>query len=187
MSYAVTLAVTTDIHLADEQARDVAARWAAAVAKIPGAAGFDLGMTSTSREDPWLRVSGLLHWTDNGLPDVALAAAMLEQELATAGAQVTEWEAVEVWSPAELQRRSGRPTIPPMVNAGEFAELAGYKTRQAIYQLESDRAAGKRADFPAPVLDGYWLRSAAEHWARNRRRKPGPAPRTAGDPGATLT
>jgi hypothetical protein len=173
MRYAITLAVTTDIHLTDEQARDIAARWA-------HNGGFDLGLTSTSRDEPWLRVSGLVKASDEPDPAqiVQAAAGNLRIELAAAGARVKTWEAIEVLSEAEVEQRARRLAIPPMVNAAEFAELAGYKTRQAIYQLESDRATGKRSGFPAPVLDGYWLRSAAEHWARTRRRKPGPAPRS---------
>jgi transcriptional regulator with XRE-family HTH domain len=62
------------------------------------------------------------------------------------------------------------------VNAAELAELAGV-TVQRIYQYESDRKAG-RGTFPAPALDGYWLRTVAEHWAKYRKTKPGPAPMT---------
>lgn len=181
-TYTVTIAVTTDIHLDDDQARDVAARWATN-------SGFDLGMTSTSRDEPWLRVSALVTAAQTGdvspAQIVQSAEGNLRIELADVGASITTWETVEVWSQAELHRRGRRPAIPPMVNAAEFAELAGLSTRQRIYQLESERAAGKRDDFPTPVLDGYWLRSAAEHWAQTRRRKPGPAPRTASDPGGT--
>jgi hypothetical protein len=169
-SYAVTIAVRTDVRLDDDTARDVAARWAAT-------SSLDLGMTSTSRDEPWLRVSGRF----TGLADadpvqlVQAAARHLRIELRDAGATVREWDALEVLSDAELLRRAQRPAIPPMVDATAFADLAGL-TRQRIYQYESDRRAGKRDDFPAPVIDGYWLRSVAEHWANTRRRKPGPAP-----------
>jgi hypothetical protein len=63
------------------------------------------------------------------------------------------------------------------VNAAELAELAGLSSVQRIYQLEAERKAGKRSDFPAPALEGYWLRSVGEHWAKTRKRTPGPAPR----------
>jgi predicted DNA-binding transcriptional regulator AlpA len=172
MNYSVTLAVRTDVQLDDDTARDVAARWAAA-------ANLDLGMTSTSRDEPWLRVSGLTAgWT--AADDLAQhAGEQLRAALRDAGAVVREWEAVEVISEAEMRRRAQRPAIPPMVNAEQFAELTGL-TRQRIYQYLSDRRAGKRDDFPeqVPGVDGYWLRSVAEHWARTRRRQPGPAPRT---------
>jgi hypothetical protein len=174
-TYTATIAVTTDVHLDDEQARDVAARWATN-------SGFDLGMTSTSRDEPWLRVSGLVTADETGdvspAQIVQAAAGNLRVELSTVGASVATWEAVEVWSQAELERRARRPAIPPMVNAAELAELAGLTSVQRIYQLEAERKAGKRTDFPAPVLDGYWLRSVGEHWAATRKRRPGPAPRS---------
>ncbi len=167
--YTITIAVTTDVQLDDDAARDVAARWAAA-------AGLDLGMTSTARDEPWLRVSALSD-TDAPAVDVAQhAGQVLAAELRTAGATVQAWQAVEVLSGDEAERRARRPAIPPLVSAAELAELAGLKSVQRIYQLESERGAGKRDDFPAPVVPGYWLRAEAEHWAANRRTKPGPAP-----------
>jgi predicted DNA-binding transcriptional regulator AlpA len=171
VNYSIALAVRTDVQLGDDAARDVAARWAAH-------GGFDLGMTSTSRDEPWLRVSGLVAAPADADPVqlVQSAVGQLRVELGEAGASVVEWETIEVIAEAEVLRRAQRPAIPPMVNPTEFAELAGL-TRQRIYQYEADRRAGKRDDFPAPVLDGYWLRSVAEHWANTRRRQPGPAPR----------
>lgn len=173
-TYSVAVAVTTDIHLSDDQGRDVAAAWAALMADMPGANGFDLGMTSTSRDDPWLRVSGLVHGVERRL-DVGDVQAALMAVLARAGATVVEWEALEVWSTAEMERRRRQPSIPPTVTAAELAALAGLKSVQRIYQYDSERKAGKRDDFPAPVLDGYWLRSVAEHWAATRKTRPGPA------------
>jgi hypothetical protein len=128
---------------------------------------------STSRDEPWLRVSALTVRADVvALGDVAQhAAAMLSRELREVGASVDEWESVELLSEAEMRRRAQRPAIPPMVDATGFADLAGL-TRQRIYQYESDRRAGKRGDFPAPVLDGYWLRAVAGRWSNTRRRKP---------------
>lgn len=170
-TYTVTLAVTTDQHLDDDTARDVAARWAAD-------AGFDLGMTSTSRDEPWLRVSAVVDTADRAPAELGCdAGAALARAVLDAGAAVDRWETLEVLHEREVQRRARRPVLPPMVTAAELAGIAGVRV-QRIYQLESERAGGKRADFPAPMLDGYWLRSAAEHWASTRRRKPGPAPRT---------
>lgn len=169
--HAVSLALTTDLQLTDEQVRDAAARWASR-------AGFDLGMTSTSRDEPWLRVSAMVKAEPIADPAAIVQPAVetLAAELRDVGATVTEWLAVELLSQAEIERRSRIPRIPPMVNTAELAELAEL-TLQRIYQLESERKAGKRTDFPTPVLEGYWLRSMAEHWAATRKRKPGPAPR----------
>jgi hypothetical protein len=158
-NYAVTLAVRTDVQLDDDAARR-----------------HDLGMTSTSRDEPWLRVSGVTAGRTAADDLAQHAGQQLRAALRDAGAIVHEWEAVEIISEAEMRRRAQRPTIPPMVDATAFADLAGL-TRQRIYQYESDRRAGKRDDFPAPALDGYWLRSVAEHWSSTRRRQPGPAPR----------
>ncbi|GAA0897779.1 hypothetical protein [Pseudonocardia zijingensis] len=173
MNYSINLALRTDVQLDDDHARDVAARWA-------HNAGFDLGMTSTSRDEPWLRVSGLVSAPADLDPAqlVGTAVRNLQIELSEVGAVVREWEAIEIVSEAELRRRAQRPVIPPMVNAEQFGELTGL-TRQRIYQYLSDRRAGKRDNFPDQVIDGYWLRSTAEHWARTRRTNPGPAPRKA--------
>ena len=73
----------------------------------------------------------------------------------------------------------GAPTASAL--AQYFSPAQGTAAVQRIYDLESQRAAGKRDDFPAPALDGYWLRSVAEHWARTRRRSPGPAPKPRAD------
>lgn len=177
MTFAINLSVRTDSQLTDEAARDVAARWA-------HGAGLQLGLTSTSRDEPWLRVSAVAAGNlDSDTPTAAqlvqgtlTALGGLEAQLAAAGARVATWEAVEVLSDAEVHRRLERPAIPPTVTAAEFAELAGVSSTR-IHGLESERRAGKRDDFPAPILDGHWLRSAAEHWSATRRRKPGPAPR----------
>jgi hypothetical protein len=77
---------------------------------------------------------------------------------------------------AELEQlRAQQATLPPMVTAAELAALAGV-TVQRIYQCESERKASRRFDFPAPVLDGYWLRADAERWAATRKTTPGPVP-----------
>lgn len=172
MTYGLTLAVRTDVQITDDQALDVAARWA-------HQAGRELAMTSTSRDEPWLRVSAVATADDPADLDqlVTSATGDLVAELRRVGATVARWDQVELLHEDEIERRRQQPAIPPMVTAAELAALAGLTSVQRIYQLESDRRAGKRSDFPAPVLDGYWLRSTAEHWAATRRRKPGPAPK----------
>ena len=150
--------------------RDIAAHWA-------HQAGRDLGMTSTSRDEPWLRVSAIAIDTAEPAQLVATATEDLVAELRRVGAAVVRWDQVEVLHEDEIERRRQQPPVPPMVTAAELATLAGLSSVQRIYQLESERRNGKREDFPAPVVDGYWLRSTAEHWAATRRRKPGPAPR----------
>lgn len=174
-THILTIAVTTDILLADEDAITVAGEWAAAT-------GLDLSMTSTSRDEPWLRVSGIHIAKDNGKPlETVLVGAVAELVIALGarGASVTSWDIIEAISGAELERRSRRPAIPPMVSAAELAEMAGV-TPQAIYGYESARKTGKpRGEgFPAPALDGFWLKSTAEHWVRTRKTTRGPARRT---------
>jgi predicted DNA-binding transcriptional regulator AlpA len=173
ISYVVTLTVQLDRVIDDEVARDVAARWATN-------SGFDLGMTSTSLDEPWLRASAGLQTTPTADPVQVVTSAVgnLSIELREVGHKVEAWRAVEIISADEQARRGRTRGMPDLVNAEQFAELAGL-TRQRIYQYLSDRRAGKRADFPEQVLDGYWLRSTAEHWATNRKRKPGPDPRSA--------
>jgi hypothetical protein len=167
-TYAVTIAVITDIQLDDDQARDVAAGWAAA-------AGLDLGMTSTRRDEPWLRVSAVSARRDDAPAMLARdSTSALLSELSRVEATVAEWLAVEVLHQREIERRGRQPEIPPVVSAPEMAALAGVRV-QRIHQLQSQRSAGQHTDFPAPILDGYWLRTAAEHWASTRRRKPRPA------------
>lgn len=105
------------------------------------------------------------------------AADTLDAALATVGATVDTWEAVEVLSPAEVERRTARLAIPEMVDAKRFAELCDVRV-QRIYELEAERKAGRRSDFPTPVVPGYWLATAAERFAATRSRKPGPVPKT---------
>ncbi|MBK1785122.1 hypothetical protein [Prauserella cavernicola] len=99
-----------------------------------------------------------------------------EQTMAHHGFTVLSWESAEVLSEAETQRRIEAAAIPAMVSATEFAELCGI-TKQRIYELETERKKtveqGKTSRFPTPVVPGYWLRSAAEHYAKNRPRRPG--------------
>ena len=171
-TYVVSLTATLDRHLGEEQMLSAARDWAES-------AGFTLGMTSTSRDTPWLRVQGMAT-TASERPDVAQivqsATGNLAQVVRERGATVTAWHAVEVLDADEVRRRAERPTIPPVYSTSEFAHAADL-SRQRIHQYESDRKAGKRHDFPAAVLDGYWLQAEADHWIRTRKTKPGPAPR----------
>lgn len=167
-TYSVTLSVHTDRQLSDEEACGLAACWA-------DDCGFALCMTSTSHAESWLRVAALVTAgpTTDLAATVQTAVGNLAVELGEVGAHVTAWETVEVLSAAEQQRRGEHRAIPPMVNCAELAELAGV-TEQRIYQYESDRKAGRRDDFPAPELDGYWLRTVGEHWAAMWKPSPGP-------------
>lgn len=179
-TYSVTIAVSTNVQLTDAQARN-------AVSFGCVNAGLESVMTSTSRDEPWLRVSGVTPEPAEGTPSrsandaadiVKNVVAAFTDGLRDQGATITEWHSIEVLSDAEQTRRGQNRAIPPMVNSAELAELAGL-TVQRIYQYESERKAGKRDDFPAPVLDGYWLRTVAEHWAKTRKTRPGPAPKGA--------
>jgi len=176
--YSVAVTFTTDVRLGDDQIHD-------AVQRACWDAGLELAMTSTGRDDPWLRIAARTQPVPDGTPDrsvndaadvVSNMVAALGDALRDRGATITEWVAIEVVSEHEQMRRGRHRAIPPMVNAAELAELAGV-TVQRIYQYESDRKAG-RGTFPAPALDGYWLRAVAEHWAKYRKTKPGPAPMT---------
>lgn len=175
-TYNVTFTVTTDVQLNDEQV-------SSAVVRGCIDAGLNLVMPSTSRDEPWLRVSAVTQDVPEGTPAssvndasgvVSNVVAAFTDALRDRGARITQWRSIEVQSEAEQMRREQQRVIPPMVNAAEFAELAGL-TVQRIYQYESERKAGKRKDFPAPALDGYWLRTVGEHWAKTRKTKPGPA------------
>jgi hypothetical protein len=132
-------------------------------------------MTSTSLDEPWLRVSGLDRSNPHAMHDgPAVAKANLVTALAGVGASVDQWQAVEIMAVEEVERRGRhRRAVPPMVSARKLAELAGI-TVQRIYQLDTERRSGKRDDFPAPAVDGYWLRAAADRWVRERRTRPGP-------------
>jgi predicted DNA-binding transcriptional regulator AlpA len=171
-TYVVSLAVTLDRHLGEGQDVQVAKQWGEV-------AGLVVGMTSSRKDEPWLRVQGMVS-TVTERPDVvqivASATGNLAQVLREHGRLIDAWHAVEVLDEDEVRRRSERPVIPPVYSTQEFADAAGL-SRQRIHQYASDRKAGKRDDFPAPILDGYWLRSEADHWASTRKTKPGPAPR----------
>ena len=104
-TFAVTIDIVTDIQLTDDQARDVAAGWAAA-------AGLDLGMTSTRGDQPWLRVSAVSARRGDSPAMLARdSASALLSELSRVDATVAEWLAVEVLHEREIQRRGRRPEI----------------------------------------------------------------------------
>ncbi|TKG57949.1 hypothetical protein [Prauserella endophytica] len=113
---------------------------------------------------------------DDGLAELQRLRDRYAAELAARGFAVTAWESAECLSLAETDRRITTSSIPPMVSATEFAELCGV-AKQRIYELETERKKaaerGKPHRFPTPVVPGYWLRSAAEHYARNRPRRAG--------------
>lgn len=166
----VTLTVGLALVIDDQVARDVAARWAA---RIRG----DLGMTSTARDEGWLRVTAAVTTGAGGRGVADEAEAYLLDELHRVGHQVTAWHAVEVLTDDEHTRRARNRGMPRLVGAADFARLLGV-SRQRVYQLEAKRKAGERADFPAPVLDGHWLAAEAEHYVnRVRRTASGPVPR----------
>lgn len=170
-TYVVSLAVSTDRQLSDEQAMQAARLWAQR-------ADLTLGMTSTSRDEPWLRVQGMVSSALSPVARLAEAADELAGALRESGTRVAGWHAVELLDEDEVRRRSERPVIPSVYSAQQFADAAGL-SRQRIHQYESDRKAGRRDDFPVSVLPGFWLQTEAEHWIRTRKTKPGPAPKTA--------
>jgi hypothetical protein len=104
----------------------------------------------------------------------------LTAALAATGYQLVDILAVEALTPSEVERRLATAGIPPMIDVKAFAQLCGVAT-QRIYELETERrkatAEGRSHPFPPPVVPGWWLRSAAEHYAQTRRTKPGPAPK----------
>lgn len=170
-THILTLGVGLDRPIDEQAARDVAARWAARC-------GLALGVTSTGLDEPRLRVSGMA--TGDEAPPRILDEAALElvERLDEHGHEIVAWHTLEILDAAEVERRAAALRMPDVVNAEHLAALAGI-TRQRVYQLESERKAGRRADFPAPILEGYWLRTVAEHWASTRKTKPGPARRDA--------
>jgi hypothetical protein len=116
----------------------------------------------------------------DALDGLTAARAGFVEVLAKAGYSVTAWEAVEALSVAELERRAAASTLPELIQAPEFAELAGVR-KQRIYELETERAKaaseGRSHHFPAPLVPGWWVKAGAELWASTRRRKPGRPPR----------
>lgn len=174
MASTVTLIVDTEPPLAFDPAVAAGRRWAdLADDTLDGR--FVYASTSHSDTEPRLHTLGGYLGDDE--PDLSTLRRLYEQAIAEQGSTVTSWEAVEYRTAAESERRQRayRP-MPEVVNATEFAELAGV-TRQRIYQWESERKAGNRDGFPTPILDGYWLASAARHWATTRKTTRGPDPR----------
>lgn len=130
---------------------------------------------------------GLTATAESADPIEALTAARDKfiEVLADVGFTVTGWEAAEAYSHDEVERRIDAASLPPLVDAKEFAELCGVR-KQWIYDLEHQRAAAaERGDthpFPTPIVPGWWIKAAAERFAATRKRKPGPAPRRENPP-----
>lgn len=110
------------------------------------------------------------------LEELRAVTERLAAALAADGFVVEGWEVGEYLSEAEADRRLSEASIPPMVPVEQFARMCGVSV-QRIYELETERRAaaaeGREHALPAPVVPGWWLRSAAEHYAANRRRRPG--------------
>lgn len=174
MSHVITIAVRLDRPMHDDAALPLARAWAA---------DSDLvgGMCSHGPDGTY-SVSGMTpapEAADPVLPGrLARAASLLAAVLAGHGYRILGWDSVELLSEDAVNKRLRAAAMPDVVNADQFAELLDV-TRQRVYQLEADRKAGRREDFPRPVLDGYWLRSMAERYAATRRTAPGPAPKAA--------
>ena len=138
------------------------------------------GLLSTMVHDTKFAVSALLDG-----PDPVLTLRGLSERLRTAfaelGYEFQRWEALECLSVEESEQRLAAASLPEMVNTERFAEICGV-SRQRISELETERRAaareGRTHAFPAPLVPGWWVKTAAEHYAQNRKRKPGPAPRT---------
>jgi predicted DNA-binding transcriptional regulator AlpA len=140
------------------------------------------GMCSYDQDGAYLVQGQVLIDDDDEVTPTALpsrltrAANCLVGVLAGHGYRVTGWDQVELTSDEVVAQRLHAVAMPDVVSVAEFAEKLGV-TRQRVYQLESDRKAGRdNTGFPRPVLDGYWLRSQVETYRINRKTKPGPAP-----------
>lgn len=108
----------------------------------------------------------------DGLAALGEFRDLVAEQLAQAGYVVVAWEALEVRTPAETERRIETASVPPLVNTEQFAGLLGV-SRQRVSELESERRAGKRGDFPSPMVPGWWIRAAAERYAQTRQSTPG--------------
>lgn len=164
--HVVVLAATVDHDLGEDGALDVARRWARLADVTPG-------MTAWDGDRLALRVSGMARDYPPLTP--ARVCEALHRAAREAGAAVQTWDSVEVLAPHVVEQRLARRAIPPTVDAATFAALAGISTSR-LRHLAVQRRAGERADFPAELLPGHWLRTEAEHWARTRRTRPGPPP-----------
>lgn len=118
--------------------------------------------------------------TDDPVAVLTQLRATLAQVLAERGHELVAWQSFEALTPMETDKRLDTATIPEMVNTEAFAALCGV-SRQRISELETNRRAaetdGQPYAFPRPVVPGWWLRTAAEHYARTRKTKRGPTSR----------
>lgn len=116
----------------------------------------------------------------DGTPAVALehAAQLFTQALETVGATVTAWHVGEVVSTEEADARHDRPTIPPLLGAGEAAILLKV-SRQRVHQLLTARRHGFPAPVARPGAQPLWLESTirafADTWDRRVGRPPAKA------------
>lgn len=169
--HVITLAVRLDRPVPETRALPLAQEWAEAAA-------LDGGMASYGSEVPTLRVQGMVR-PEDVLPEedrdplswpqlLANTAQRLTTVLAKAGFRIVAWDAAEVLSEAEVNKRLEAMSFPDVVNASEFARMLDV-VRQRVYQLEADRKAGRdKTGFPRPAIDGYWLRTMAETYAKKR-------------------
>lgn len=173
--YSVTLRGRLDRVPGDEVGPAVGRRWAEQ-------GGAMLASTTYGIDAHRFGVVGAVRDVDDPIGLVAEQAGVLVDVLAGFGLTMQSWEMAEVADEAEINRRLNTPSIPPMVSAAELAALCGVST-QRIYELDGDRRKaeeqGGRHAFPAPVVPGYWLKTMAETYAATRKRKPGPAAKSA--------
>lgn len=167
-SYGVSLDVTLDQPLDDDQLDHVAVSWAYL-------ADLALAGQTRSPDSPRLVLDGLLTLGEDVVPSrlATLATKALRDVLAGLDRRVVAWHAIEVLDETRIRDRA-RPVLPPLVDADQLATLCGV-TRSRVYQWASERPAG----FPAPVVPGYWLAAEAQYWAVVRPTKPGPRPAAA--------
>lgn len=131
--------------------------------------GAELGMRVTFRvedgDDPLRALSEL------GAAFRAAAERAFGVEVGVTEAEVLLQERFEGREKKDEARREIS-----LVGQTDFAEILGV-SHQRVGKMESDRASGKREDFPAPVdhTSGgpQWLAEDAELFARTWRRTPG--------------
>lgn len=100
-TYTVTLTVELDFPIDDATARDLVARWAAALRLDP---------RLTSVDGEWLTVHARVHDV-NAAMLAAEAVTGLHDALTEAGRQIATWHAVEVVSAAEHARRDAAASL----------------------------------------------------------------------------
>lgn len=174
-TYTITLRVQLDRAPSEGAAITIGRRWAER-------ADTTLLGTTYSLDEPRIGVVGAFEIVDSVDRIIADLMAALVIVLDQHGHHVHGWDVIDLRTEAEARRQLDSAAVPPMVSAAELSELCGV-TPARIYELESERkkaeSRGERHAFPAPVVPGYWLKTMAETYAATRKRKPGPAPRSA--------